>query len=222
LIVTATRPILHVLNGDATRVILEDTDVPGDIAVWADVLYEGPCPAGLTQAEWRSVRARHHAPGGEDGEDGGGEGENVALLRDWNERLDRFDEYGEVVFWLEHDLFDQLLLIRHLHWLSSAVADRSRARLICIDRFPGRTRFLERLASGRSPLVAHDGRFSPHAPPTGAFTLTADGQAVLDGRADSIDLNGIDRWMGGVHLTDGRYRWTGAGFRNPSSLIADP
>jgi hypothetical protein len=136
LIVTATRPILHVLNGDATRVILEDTDVPGDIAVWADVLYEGPCPAGLTQAEWRSVRARHHAPGGEDGEDGGaGEGENVALLRDWNERLDRFDEYGEVVFWLEHDLFDQLLLIRHLHWLSSAVADRSRARLICIDRF---------------------------------------------------------------------------------------
>lgn len=322
------------LNGDATRVILEDTDVPGDITVWADVLYEGPCPGGLTQAEWRRVRERHHAPGGEDGEDGEGEGKNVGLLRDWNERLDRFDDYEEVVFWLEHDLFDQLLLIRHLHWLSSAVADRSRARLICIDRFPGRERFnglgeltppelatlfprrapvsgeqialgitlwdafgsddprplsdlvlhgdtsalpfaagaltryledfpstanglgrseqqalslvargirsaddlfrsaaaleervfmgdstffeiLQRLAGGRSPLLAHDGRFSPHAPPTGAFTLTADGRAVLEGRADYIDLNGIDRWMGGVHLTDGRYRWTGNGFRNP-------
>jgi len=32
---------------------------------------------------------------------------------------------------------------------------------------------------------------------------------VLAGRADQIALNGIDRWIGGVHLTgrDGGWRW---------------
>ncbi len=29
----------------------------------------------------------------------------------------------------------------------------------------------------------------------------------LAGRTDHMALNGIDRWMGGVHLTDGRWRW---------------
>jgi hypothetical protein len=32
--------------------------------------------------------------------------------------------------------------------------------------------------------------------------LTAAGQSVLEGRADFIALNGIDRWIGGVHLTN--------------------
>ena len=43
------------------------------------------------------------------------------------------DEYDEVVFWFEHDLYDQLLLIRAL----DLVHDRQNVSLICIDRFPG-------------------------------------------------------------------------------------
>jgi hypothetical protein len=41
--------------------------------------------------------------------------------------------------------------------------------------------------------------------------LTADGRAVLEGRADRVTLCGIDRWLGGVHL-QGRavpWRWDG-------------
>jgi hypothetical protein len=38
-------------------------------------------------------------------------------------------------------------------------------------------------------------------------SLTDDGRRVLAGRADRIDLIGIDRWIGGVHLTDGRWRF---------------
>jgi hypothetical protein len=30
---------------------------------------------------------------------------------------------------------------------------------------------------------------------------------VLEGRADHIDLNGIDRWLGGVHLKDEKAAW---------------
>jgi hypothetical protein len=39
--------------------------------------------------------------------------------------------------------------------------------------------------------------------------LTAAGRRVLGGDADHVALNGIDRWIGGVHLagTDSPWRW---------------
>ena len=40
------------------------------------------------------------------------------------------------------------------------------------------------------------------------LALTADGEAVLNGTADHIALNGIDRWLGGVHVTTASpWRW---------------
>jgi hypothetical protein len=68
---------------------------------------------------------------------------------------------------------------------------------------------MKQLAAGRVPLLMHDGEWRSGAPPGGRFRLTEAGRRVLAGDADYIALNGIDRWMGGVHLTDGTYRWTG-------------
>ena len=48
------------------------------------------------------------------------------------------------------------------------------------------------LARGSVPLVKGD------------VELTGAGHDVLAGRADRIALNGIDRWLGGVHLTPER------------------
>jgi hypothetical protein len=312
--------ILHVLNGDSTRLSLELSGVPGAITVWADVLHEGPALANVSAAEWRQLRARYLA------------GQGYAAERDVLDRyeredavLDRYREFPEVVFWLEHDLYDQLLLLRHLHWIGG-LDDLAGTRfsLICIGSFPGVPGFVglgqlrpdqlatlmpERteisavqLAEGRAgweafcaptpePLVeylrdgvrslpfmpgallrhledypsAHDGlsrserqilqaiasgnetladifkatqRFeeriymgdttfvsivrrmasvahplvsldlqpSPRTLPEGSVRMTPTGAAVLAGRADHLTLNGIDRWMGGVHLTDGRWR----------------
>jgi hypothetical protein len=40
------------------------------------------------------------------------------------------------------------------------------------------------------------------------FELTETGAAVLAGTSDFIETNGVDRWLGGVHLTDsGCWRW---------------
>ena len=70
-----------------------------------------------------------------------------ATLRAWDEGLESWDGHDEVVFWLEHDLFDQLILIRHLHWLAGVQSAGARQRLatrfslICIDRFPAVVRF---------------------------------------------------------------------------------
>ena len=41
----------------------------------------------------------------------------------------------------------------------------------------------------------------------GDVTITEAGRNVIEGRADHIDLNGIDRWLGGVHLKGGKAAW---------------
>jgi len=38
--------------------------------------------------------------------------------------------------------------------------------------------------------------------------ITDVGRAVLEGKRDAIEINGIDRWLGGVHLVSGKvWRW---------------
>lgn len=41
----------------------------------------------------------------------------------------------------------------------------------------------------------------------GSVTITEAGRSVIEGRADHIDLNGIDRWIGGVHLKGEKAAW---------------
>ena len=43
------------------------------------------------------------------------------------------------------------------------------------------------------------------------LSITSTGEDVLHGKADAIALNGIDRWLGGVHLIgpDSEWRWDG-------------
>jgi hypothetical protein len=67
---------------------------------------------------------------------------------------------------------------------------------------------LDRLARGPRPLVAIDPAEAPVGR-TSRVRLTGDGAAVLAGRADHVALNGLDRWIGGVHLAghDVAWRW---------------
>jgi redox-sensitive transcriptional activator SoxR len=81
-------------------------------------------------------------------------------------------------------------------------------------------RTLAALGRGRDRLVeTDDGEALPVAPPLGdgtVFTrlplrLTAEGQRVLRGEADRVDALGIDRWVGGTHVTAAAvWRWDAA------------
>jgi hypothetical protein len=69
----------------------------------------------------------------------------------------------------------------------------------CFDR-------IQRMADGPHPLVRLD-------PPGGrvgretTVSLTDAGEKVLAGQEDQIALNGIDRWIGGVHLHGNQVPW---------------
>jgi Domain of unknown function (DUF1835) len=307
--------ILHVTNGDSARVLMERSGIPGTFIAWPDVLHEGPTPL-TTGDEWIRVRAAYLASGGDAPLD-----EVLDRYRKDDAALEACADHEEVVFWFEHDLFDQLLLIRHLWWLGTRGATGgTRFSLVCGDQFLGLLRedefpplfearrpitaeqigigtraweaftaadpaglvpfasadhpglpylrsairrqleefpavtnglarserqilqvlsqglrtpeeaFVEtarledhifmgdssfwtivrRLSEGPRPLVAAHVQPRPGRLPSGTLALTADGSDVLAGRADHVALNGIDRWLGGVHLTSARcWRWTG-------------
>ena len=85
--------------------------------------------------------------------------------------------------------------------------------------FLGDTWFYRAL-TGLGPLVeTTDGAALPAPPPLSdgnvfmrlPIRLTRDGDRVLSGEADRVDLVGVDRWVGGTHVTpENLWRWDGA------------
>lgn len=64
--------------------------------------------------------------------------------------------------------------------------------------------YIARLAGGESPALTIEAA-EPFS--DSRLTLTAAGERVMGGEADYIELNGIDRWYGGVHLEGRSVPW---------------
>jgi hypothetical protein len=108
--------VLHLLNGDATASIFPDA-LPGERAVWRDILMEGPADTDLeTRAAWLAPRL---------------DVTPEEYLRGWREgqaTLARAKEHDEVVLWFERDLFCAINL-----WFVLSRVDTPRISLV----FPG-------------------------------------------------------------------------------------
>jgi len=65
---------------------------------------------------------------------------------------------------------------------------------------------LVRLTRGQRPLLRVAGD-----PPEARISLTKDAAGILSGQGDYVAWNGIDLWLGGVHLTgaESGWRWNG-------------
>lgn len=128
-----TPRILHVHNGDVVRDKLARSGVPGDHAVYADALHDGPLlPMDAPAERRRAMRAAFGAEAG-----WASERDILDMLARWDRELERWAEYDEVVLWLEHDLFDQLLLVRHLAWFAGQSLATTVLSLVCIGEYPG-------------------------------------------------------------------------------------
>jgi hypothetical protein len=124
--------IVHLTNGDAAAERLRAAGLPGEVIVWADVLHDGPMlDAGADDEAWRRRRAAFlvsagHAP----------EPEALALLGRWDADVARASDADEAVLWFEPDLFDQLLLVRHLARVASRSWTPRALSLVCRDVHP--------------------------------------------------------------------------------------
>ena len=64
----------------------------------------------------------------------------------------------------------------------------------------------DRLARARNPLLVAEPADAPLDGDT-LLALTDTGARVLAGHADHVALNGLDRWIGGVHLVGPDAAW---------------
>jgi hypothetical protein len=124
--------MLHIHNGDSTAGTARKTDLPGEHLAWREALVCGPTPSGVSDDDFRQLRARHLSDAyGLRVED------SAKDLREQHEALAQFVDHEEIVLWFEHDLFCQVHLIYLLNWFSQSELGKTTLSLICIDSFPG-------------------------------------------------------------------------------------
>jgi hypothetical protein len=123
--------VLHVLNGDAVLPAVQAARLPGDLAVWRDMLSEGPAPGALEGQEHWALRARVLAQvyGIPDRE----------YLHSVQERwsvLDAMPDHDEVVLWFDDDLFCQVNLSFLLAGIAPMWLEIGRVSLVAARSHP--------------------------------------------------------------------------------------
>jgi hypothetical protein len=127
---------LHVASGTCTTNVIAAAGIPGIRSIWADPLYEGPVPGGLSDEEMIDVRSDYLHPPTETTPI-----DPVNDLRRWRQTIEAHESYDDLVLWYEHDLFDQLNLIQLLSWVRGRLPPAKLVSLVCIGSFPGRPSF---------------------------------------------------------------------------------
>lgn len=128
--------IVHVCNGDSTADSLSLADLPGEIRVWADALDQGPLLPVADAEHWRQRAAFHKSRGVADSE-----AAIEAKLAGYDRGVDEAASAEELILWFEHDLFDQLALIRLLARLARRGLPQQ-LTIVSIDRHPEVPSFL--------------------------------------------------------------------------------
>jgi hypothetical protein len=127
--------IVHVCNGDSTADTLSLADLPGDIRVWADALDQGPV-LPVSDPEHYKLRGEFWSAKGY-----GSAGDNAQKLADWDKGFDDGARADELILWFEHDVFDQLALVRLLARLARRGLPQT-LTIVSIDRHPEVPNFL--------------------------------------------------------------------------------
>jgi len=126
------KAMLHIHNGDSTAGTARNANIPGEHLAWREALVCGPTPGGLSENEFRDVRAKHLA-----GSYGMELGKCEADLLKQEQALARFADHEEVVLWFEHDLFCQVHLIYLLNWFAQRELGKTKLSLVSIADFQG-------------------------------------------------------------------------------------
>lgn len=130
--VRAMDRIVHLTNGDHTADVLSLADLPGEILVCADALDQGPVQP-VADDEHRRIRAAFWASRGTPN--------GAAKLAEYDQAIETARDAEELVLWFEHDLFDQLALIRILARLQRGKLPAT-LTIVSIDRHPEVPNFL--------------------------------------------------------------------------------
>ena len=122
---------LHILNGDSTRAIFQNSGIGGDVIVWREMLCEGRTPATRNMSRFFEERAAflQQAYGID----------SAAYLADVEQDkqlLHKASDYEEIVLWFEFDLFCQVNLVFVLYYLSQLSVMLPPVSIVQLDQHP--------------------------------------------------------------------------------------
>lgn len=156
---------LHILNGDTTAYQFAGSGLSGDVAVWREMLSEGPLLGSpKTDEELWTLRQNWLVAqfGDRMTENDTYEQKVVAEFT----QICRYAEYDEVVFWFEHDLFCQINLVFLLACFARVDLGKTVLKQVSINQFDGVPDFkglgqltgaqLATLYPKAEPLTAHE------------------------------------------------------------------
>ncbi|HEX5059725.1 MAG TPA: DUF1835 domain-containing protein [Kofleriaceae bacterium] len=127
--------IVHICNGDSTADTLSLADLPGEIRVWADALDLGPVLPVSDQEHYKRRGDFWSSKGY------GSAADAAQRIADYDKNFDEAASADELILWYEHDLFDQLALIRLLARLARRGLPQT-LTIVSIDRHPEIPNFL--------------------------------------------------------------------------------
>lgn len=128
--------ILHITSGDIAGASLAKTELPGEVFIWHDILYDGPRTPGWPTEETLNARALFLET-----TTAGGLSKQYVLktLREQYQQLKVAFYYNRIILWFDACLFDQSMLAHILTCLR--YKDINNVELLCVDSYPGITPF---------------------------------------------------------------------------------
>lgn len=124
--------ILHILNGDSTRMLLEASGLEGDHCVWPEVMSDGPTVLEVGSESFWNTRKQYMTGAFDVSEEAYMEKAHGAF-----EIMQEFRNYDEAVLWFEYDLFCQINLLTVMRWLKSQDHGDTKVSLICVGHEEG-------------------------------------------------------------------------------------
>ncbi|GAB3961981.1 hypothetical protein GCM10028805_61930 [Spirosoma harenae] len=133
--------ILHVLNGDSTAYSFAKSGIPGDVAVWREMLSEGPL-LDVSQPIEKLWNLRENWITSEFGDRQQEEEDTYhqKVVAEFN-RIYQLGEYDEIILWFEHDLFCQINLVFLLNCFSRIDLGQTKLKQVSINQFEGMPNF---------------------------------------------------------------------------------
>lgn len=129
--------VLHVLNGEATAHSFAEAGIAGDVAIWREMLSEGPVLAASppTDALWTLRQNWIVAEFGAKFESEPPDYRTYVVAE--FEKICRYADYDTVVFWFEHDLLCQINLIFLLAYFFQVDPGTTVLKQVSINHFEG-------------------------------------------------------------------------------------
>lgn len=117
---------LHILNGDATLSVFQQTQIPGEVLIWRELLSEGP----VSKTNLWEVRL----PWICENLGANVQGYQKMVIEEVN-KLQNLDDDVNIILWFEFDLVCQINLIYILSLLNEKVKPHQTVFLICPASF---------------------------------------------------------------------------------------